>query len=198
MYRSSSPRSKEWDSRARALRDVTQVTYRDNIKELDSVELTVNNWDSQTRDFKYVGSETTQSLQGDTPEAQRYRLFEPCNKEFELRMGYTDELNVMMKGSFTTMEPNFPSGGAPTLTVRGLNVLHQLRRKQYTTTFTNKKDSEMAEHIATLRDGGRKRFPLPVEIDRNAKGKESPIAMSPSAISMTLIFCLRVPASAGT
>ena len=28
------------------LRDVTQVTYKDNIKEIDSFELTVNNWDA--------------------------------------------------------------------------------------------------------------------------------------------------------
>lgn len=158
------------------LRDITQVTYHDNIRELDSVELTVNNWDSQTKDFKYVGSETAEVLRQNTREAQRYRLFEPCNKEFELQMGYGEKLRVMIKGSFTTMEPNFPSGGAPVLTVRGLNVLHQLRRKQYTTTFTNKKDSEIAENIATLRDRGSPRFPLPIETDSNAKSKETPIA----------------------
>ena len=56
----------------------------------------------------------------------------------------------MLTGTFTTMEPNFPSGGAPTLSVRGLNVLHQLRRKQYTTTWRDKRDSEIAENIATL------------------------------------------------
>ena len=38
------------------LRDVTQVTYKDNIKEIDSFEITVNNWDADTRQFKYVGS----------------------------------------------------------------------------------------------------------------------------------------------
>ena len=31
------------------LRDVLQVTYNDNIKELDSFELTVNNWDAEKR-----------------------------------------------------------------------------------------------------------------------------------------------------
>ena len=30
------------------LRDVVQVTYKDNIKEIDSFELTVNNWDAGT------------------------------------------------------------------------------------------------------------------------------------------------------
>ena len=55
-------------------------------------------------------------------------------------MGYAGHLRLMMRGTFTTMEPNFPSSGAPTLTVRGLNVLHQLRRKQYTTTWSRQKD----------------------------------------------------------
>ena len=31
------------------LRDVVQVTYKDNVKELDSFELTVNNWDAEQR-----------------------------------------------------------------------------------------------------------------------------------------------------
>ena len=44
------------------LRDITQVTYRDNVKEIDSFEMTVNNWDPATRAFKYVGSETAESL----------------------------------------------------------------------------------------------------------------------------------------
>ena len=40
-------------------------------------------------------------------------------------MGYLGDLRVMLKGTFTTMEPNFPQSGAPTLAVRGLNALHQ-------------------------------------------------------------------------
>jgi phage protein D len=160
------------------LRDVIQLTYKDNVKEIDSFELTVNNWDARTRDFKYVGSETDKTLKGDTPESRRYRLFEPCNKEVEVKMGYMSDLRVMLTGNFTTMEPNFPSGGAPTLTVRGLNVLHQLRRKQYVYAWDNKKDSEIAKDIATLTDKetGKKRFPLPVAIDQNALGKEPQIA----------------------
>jgi phage protein D len=160
------------------LRDVTQLTYKDNIKEIDSFELTVNNWEPTTRTFKYVGSETAESLKLDTPETRLHRLFEPCGKEAEVRMGYAGNLRVMLTGNFTTMEPNFPSGGAPTLTVRGLNVLHKLRTKQYTTAWTDKKPSEIAENIATLHDpNDRKhtRFPLPIVTDANAKSKEQPI-----------------------
>jgi uncharacterized protein len=162
------------------LRDVTQITYTDSIKEIDRFELTVNNYDPPTNTFKYVGSETEDSLKGGTPESLRHRLFEPCNKAVEVRMGYVGDLVLMMRGNFTTMEPNFPSSGVPTLTVRGLNVLHSLRRKQYTTGWVKKTDSQIAENIATLRDPNpphQKRFPLPIRTNDEAKAKEKPIAL---------------------
>ena len=155
------------------LRDVIQVTYKDNLKEIDSVELTVNNWDPQSRNFKYVGAETVDSLEKNP----LHRLFEPCNKAVEVRLGYAGHLRLMMRGTFTTMEPTFPSSGAPTLAIRGLNVLHQLRRKQYTTTWGDKKVSEIAQNIATLNDPElkKKRFPLPIVINDNAKEAEETI-----------------------
>src|SRR2546423_7747854 len=147
------------------LPDVIQLTYTDNIKEIDRFEITVNNWDPATRSFKYVG--------GDTESA----LFDPCHEKVEVRMGYAGELTIMMTGRFTTLEPNFPSSGPPTLTVRGLNVLHELRRKQYTTSWTGLTDSQIAKNIETLRDPdtGRKRFPVPIEIDPNESPKEAPL-----------------------
>src|SRR6266511_4875252 len=155
------------------LRDVIQLTYKDNVKELDSFELTVNNWDAATRAFKYVGAETSESLKKNP----LHRLFVPFNKEVEVKMGYLGDLRVMVKGNFTTVEPNFPSSGGPTLTVRGLNVLHQLRRKQYTYAWPNKKDSAIAEDIQNLNDPEthKKRFPLPIVTDPKAKGLETPI-----------------------
>jgi len=159
------------------LRDVVSLTYRDDLRQIDSFELTVNNWDARTRDFKYVGAESSAMPSGGSPEAERQRLFDPCNKTVEVRMGYGADLVLLVTGNFTTLEPNFPASGAPTLTVRGLNVLHQLRRKQYTTTWGDKKDSEIAENIATLvdRDLGGRRFPLPIETSAAAKAEEHPI-----------------------
>ena len=149
------------------LRDVTQVTYKESTTEIDSFELTVNNWDAALNDFKYVGAETNETLKAETDIGKRHRLFEPCNKVVKLSMGYLDELRVMMLGNFTTMEPNFPSSGGPTLTVRGLNVLHELRRKRYSYSWEQKRDSEIALAIADLRDRetGRKRFPIPIVTD---------------------------------
>ncbi len=150
------------------LRDVKQVTYNDSIKEIDSFDLTVNNWDEVARDFKYVGAE--RSALGGT---SLQRLFNPCAGEFELRLGYGGELSTIMRGSTTSLEPQFPNGGAPTLTVRALNVLHKLRTKQYRDHWTDKKISDVAEDIGRRNDpGGKKRFPLPVRTDPTAKRAE--------------------------
>ena len=44
------------------LRDVMEVTYHDDINEIDGFELTVNNWDDAARCCKYIGSETADQL----------------------------------------------------------------------------------------------------------------------------------------
>jgi phage protein D len=177
------------------LRDITEITYTDNVKEIDSFEMTVNNWDPTTRDFKYVGSETAASLQQNTQQSQLQHLFEPCGKSADLLMGYGGNLVVMLTGNFTTMEPNFTSGGPPTLTVRGLNVLNKLRTKQFTTAWVGKKPSEIAENIATLRDpsnGNAKRFPLPIVTDPNAKGGEQPLDYEAQSNQYDIDFLLNL------
>src|SRR6266540_1314190 len=98
------------------LRDVREVTYSDDINEVDGFQITVNNWDPEKRAYKYIGSETPESLQGSSDESVRQRLFDPCNKEVELWMGYAGKLQLMMKGIFVRLTPNFPSSGGPTLT----------------------------------------------------------------------------------
>ena len=160
------------------LRDVMQLTYKDNINEIDSFEITVNNWDAARRDFKYVGTEEPQLLDPDNPGSRTDHIFDPCNKVVDIYMGYLDDtLTLMMRGNFTTLEPNFPAAGAPTLSVRGLNVLHELRRKQYTYSWAGKTDSQIAKDIASRKDKqtGRKRFPIPIEIDTNEAPDEPPL-----------------------
>jgi len=97
-----------------------------------------------------------------------------------------------MKGYFTTMEPSFPSSGASTLEVRGLNVLHKLRRKKYEQGWLDIKDSDIALKISRAgaksnsskkADKGdcnpqtesNKRFPLPVKIPEGQQSREDPI-----------------------
>jgi len=160
------------------LRDVMQLTYKDNINEIDSFEVTVNNWDAERREFKYVGAEVPHELEKGNPGSRTDQIFDPCNKVVDILMGYLDDkLTLMMRGNFTTLEPNFPAAGAPTLSVRGLNVLHELRRKQYTASWAGKTDSQIVKDIASRKDKqtGRKRFPIPIDIDTNEAPNEPPL-----------------------
>ena len=162
------------------LTDVSALTYEDSIDSIDSLlgrfNMTINNWDDERRGYKFIGSETAAQLEEGHRDYSRLTLFEPCGKDVVVRMGYGGSLVTMLKGHFATMRPNFGDGRAD-LTVTGLNVLHQLRRKQYTTSWPNKTDSEIALDLGGRTDAGRKRFPLPIKIDPNAMGKEKPIPL---------------------
>ncbi len=114
------------------IRDIMAVTYKDNLQEIDSFELTVNNWDAHERRFKYIDED----------------LFNP-GRRLELSMGYYGALRVMLKGEITSLRPSFPGGGSPTLAVSGLNVLHRLRTQQESRTYVDMTDSDIARQIGT-------------------------------------------------
>lgn len=158
------------------VRDVVQITYKDDIKGIDSVELTVNNWDPSERRCPYIGSETAQELAGGKPKDQRLVLFEPGPRPLQVRLGYIGELRLVSTVNVVSMEPSFTSGGPPVLAVRGLNVLHRLRRKQHSHAWTRRKPSQIATDLGNLRDpdGGR-RLPLRVELVEGVAGDEDEI-----------------------
>lgn len=156
------------------IRDVLQVSYNDSTTEIDSFDITVNNWDPDTRSFKYTGSE--HSVMGDNP---LQRLFNPGAAEFELKLGYGADLLPMMRGTTVSLEPAFPAGGAPTLTVRAVNALHQLRSRQHQDRWPNRrisraqvKMSAVAQDIGSRSNEGGCRFALPIRISESALRRE--------------------------
>lgn len=165
----------------RVLRDIIDVTYHDNIDQIDGFELTVANWDPVHHRYKYIGSEDP----GGSSDPSRHELetlFEPCSKVVRLKLGYGSELLEVVKGNFTTMEPTFSANGPHTLAVRGLNMLHRLRRKKYDGHWQQKTDSQIARTFDGLTDpdwqGPRqdaRRIPMPVRIDPGAIGDEPQI-----------------------
>lgn len=119
---------------ADVVRDVLTVTYTDDVSAIDSFEITINNWDARTRNFKYVDSD----------------LFAP-GKQLELWLGYRGGdggPHRMITGEITSLRPSFPAGGQPTLQVSALNLLHRFRRKQESEAFENLTDSQIARTIA--------------------------------------------------
>jgi phage protein D len=136
------------------LADVTTVSYTDSLTAIDSFEMTVSNWDPDTRKFKYSDAQT----------------FRPWTR-VDLGLGYyrhgRDERRTMLTGEITTMTPNFPASGGPTLAIRGLNLLHRFRMKQETQPFFKKTDTEIAQFLVSLVDTElRKQFPqMRIELD---------------------------------
>jgi phage protein D len=157
------------------LRDITEISYHDDAGEIDNFQITVNNWDDKRRRCKYIGSETASDLNNSDEASQLYKLFEPCNKTVKLSLGYAGNLSPIVTANFTTMEPNFPSAGPPVLVVRGLNVLHRLRTKKFSTAWEKKKPSEIAESFNSMRDGGAPRLKAPwkIVVDKTAKAQEN-------------------------
>jgi uncharacterized protein len=134
--------------------DITSVSYSESLQAVDSFDLTVNNWDPDNHTFKYS-------------DAQTFMPWSPV----ELSMGYIlearDERRLMLTGEITTMAPNYPTGSGPTLTVRGLNLLHRFRLKQETKSFFDKTDTQVAATlVASIDQEIRKQFPkLKLELD---------------------------------
>jgi phage protein D len=113
------------------IRDIMSVTYKDSVQDIDSFEITINNWDAANRTFKYSDQ----------------KLFDP-GQTVDLRMGYLGELRAMLKGEITSLRPSFPAGGGSTLAVSGLNILHRFRTKQESATYVDKSDSQIADDIS--------------------------------------------------
>jgi phage protein D len=115
------------------VRDIIQVSYKDSLEEVANFEVTINNWDAQSRSFKYSGS----------------KLFWP-GSYVDLKMGYKEDrgLTEMINGKITTLRPTFPAGGQPTLTICGSGPVHELRGAQGSHSYEDMTDSEVAKEIA--------------------------------------------------
>jgi hypothetical protein len=149
--------------------DITSVTYTESLNAIDSFDLTVNNaWEPDLRRFKYSDAST----------------FMPWS-QVQLSMGYfergQDERRVMLTGEITTMTPSFPTSGAPTMSVRGLNLLHRFRLKQVTKAYFRQTDTQIAQDLlAKIDEEIRKQFPKlklkidPADVERNAR-EEQPV-----------------------
>jgi phage protein D len=122
----------EGKERREEMNDVMSLSYSDSLTDIDSFDLTINNWDAEQLRFKYSDGD----------------IFNPW-KDVEVWMGYyrngLDQRRRMLIGEITTMTPNFPQSGAPTLTVRGLNLFHRFRTERKTRPFFKRRDTQIAK-----------------------------------------------------
>jgi phage protein D len=136
------------------IKDVLQVSYKDDLENLDSFEFTLHDWDPLTNTTKYSSpydeSGSLKKISGtdfDVPN------FEP-GARVDLHMGYygAEIPPLMMSGKVASASVSFPASGTPILTVRVLNLLFDLQRTQENLTFEGKKPTEIAQEIATNLD----------------------------------------------
>lgn len=86
--------------------------------------------------------------EGETPLIDNLDLFSLGNV-VEVKMGFADELETLIIGEITGLEPDFVADGLPVLTVRGYDRSHHLLRGRKTRTFIEQKDSEIIVEIAS-------------------------------------------------
>lgn len=120
--------------------DIIQVTYRDNIEQIDGFDLAINNWDADKRQLKYTDSS----------------LFDP-GKRLTLQMGYRGQgkMRTMISGTIKSLRMTYPASGGPQLSVSGVNVLDEFRGEQESHVYGKEgkakkpqTDSDIAKEIA--------------------------------------------------
>ena len=182
------------------VRDVMEVTYHDDINEIDGFEITVNNWDDSARRCKYIGSETAAQLASNP----LFTQFDPGARSCELSLGYAGSLQMVVRASFQSMDPNFPESGPPVLTVRALNILQQLRTKKYTYAWTGQTPSNIALAFNNFRENGQPRLRSTVDqktwsvvVDPQASPNEAPIDYLAQTDQYDVAFLLQLAHSQG-
>lgn len=115
--------------------DILDLNITMDIEQLTSFDLTVNNWDDASFDFKY--SDTT--------------TFD-IGKRVDIQMGYANNMRFMASGLIQSLSPRFPESGSPTLSVSGADRRVKLRDRKPTKKdikqFVKKKDYDIAREIA--------------------------------------------------
>ncbi len=138
-------RVRQQDVPAAVLRDIVSVTYKDSLTEFDTVDLTLNNWDDsrsgQPTQFTYLVDEQA-------PYADLFTF--DRDKSVEVQLGYEGvKVVTVLSGTVESVEPHYPAGGAPSLTVRIINPLKSLKDKQRTKAWVDKSTEDVARQIAS-------------------------------------------------
>jgi phage protein D len=113
--------------------DVLELKVEMGLKEMTSADLKMNNYDDLTFDLKWSDS-------------AQFRL----GSQVHVQLGYAEQRLSMMRGYITTLTPDFPSDGPPTLTVRALDGWVRLKGSkppEDEVTYRNQADWEIAQRI---------------------------------------------------
>jgi phage protein D len=116
---------------AEALADVRSVTVQEDLDALSMFSVVLANWDDERQRVTWSDSS----------------LFAVGN-EVRISLGYVNDLRQVMTAEITSLEPEFVAAEPPTLTVRGYDHRHRLARGRRTRSFSQMKDSAIANQLA--------------------------------------------------
>lgn len=136
-------RVRQQDLPQAVLHDVVSVTYKDSLDEFDSCDLILNNWD----DAGTGPTPFTYCVDAQAPYADLFTF--DRSRTVEVLLGY-ENVNVVsvINGTVESIEPNYPAGGAPSVTVRVINQLKALKDQQRTKAWVDKSTEDIARQIA--------------------------------------------------
>lgn len=112
---------------------IAGVTVDESVELPSMFTLEVTSSDEQTQEAQWINDQN---------------LFAIGNV-VEIKLGYVDDLETVLIGEITTLEPQFVFNRLPSLTVRGYDRRHRLQRGRKTRTFVQQKDSDIASQIAS-------------------------------------------------
>jgi phage protein D len=118
---------------AEAAAHITEVTVDDAIDAASMFVIRIAGSDAQKKETLWADDQS---------------LFSVGNA-VEIKMGYRDNLETLMAGEITGLEPDFVLTQLPSLTVRGYDRRHRLMRGRKSRTFLQQKDSDIAAQIAS-------------------------------------------------
>ena len=113
------------------LPNVLAVEVEQHVNGSDMFDIAVNIWDVETQDFQFLDDSTFQ-----------------IGSALEVLMGYGEDMHSVLLGEIVALEIDYGAENTPLLHVVGYDKLHRFRRGRVTNTFSNIKDSEIAEQIA--------------------------------------------------
>jgi phage protein D len=110
--------------------DLIAVTVQEDLDAPGMFTLRLINWDMDKRAVTWADDD---------------RFAEGA--KVEILMGYGDQVQTLIAGEITGLEPEFSIDDIPTLTVRGYDRRHRLLRGRRTRSFTRLKDSDIAQRV---------------------------------------------------